>query len=486
MAFEVYPPVTAVSGDPASQTFGATTSGTFVLSTALAAGVYEITTDTVQSSFTLGLADADGIRYTGTIRGGKGYISVASSATRIVVPAGLTYPLNFNIRLGAYTQIAAPTGASLAFAGGDVAAFTYTAPAGATDMVAYFRNGTSTTFATTSSPTNAQIPGVTNGQYGYAVLTAKDANGNTGVGVSLTTSNTANIPITGGTATTYTSGATSYLVNTFTGSGTLTVNSTSNIEYMVVSGGGGGAGGGTGSSWNGSNGETGGGGGAGGLVTGTKTSVAPGTYTITIGAGGVTAANTTTPTVSSNGTTSSIATTSAVTVVGGGGAGTYGGTNNSASTGANGACGGGGGMSYGGGNFAGGTGSVGYNGGSGRQYNATSGGGGGGGGMGAVGGNCENSGLGPAAGTAGNGGVGITNSLRTGSAIYYCGGGGGSSGLVRGAGGNGGGGTGIGNTSSFSATNGAVNTGGGAGAGSGNSSAYAVGGSGIVVVRVAL
>ena len=323
MAIQQLPISVATSGDPASQTFGATTSGTFILSTALAAGVYEITTDTVQSSFTLGLGDANGTRYTGTIRGGKGYISVATSSTRIAIPAGLTYPLNINIRLGAYTQIAAPTSASVAFFAGNVASFTYTAPAGATDMVAYFRDGTSTSFASTSSPTAIAIPGVTSGQNGFAILTAKDANGNTGLGVALTTSNTANIPIQGGTAFGYTSGSTSYLSNTFTGSGTLTVNSTSNIEFMVVSGGGGGGGGGAGSSWNGVSGDCGGGGGAGGLVTGTRTSVTPGTYTITIGGGGAGTPGVSTPTVSTNGSTSTLAFTSAVTVVGGGGAGVY-------------------------------------------------------------------------------------------------------------------------------------------------------------------
>jgi hypothetical protein len=499
MTFQVFPTPSVVSGDPASQTFGATTSGTFVLSTALAAGVYEITTDTVQSSFTLGLADADGIRYTGTIRGGKGYISVASSATRIVVPAGLTYPLNFNIRLGAYTQIAAPTGASFTFAGGNVATFTYTPPAGATNMVAYFRDGTSTTFATTTSPTTSiAIPGVVNGANGFAVLTAMDANGNTGVGVSLTSTNTANIPITGGIAATYTSGSTSYLSNTFTGSGTLTVNSTCNIEYMVVSGGGGGGGGGTGSSWNGVDGTVGGGGGAGGLVTGTRTSVAPGTYTITIGGGGAGTPSTTTPTVSSNGSSSTLAFTSAVTVVGGGGAGTYGGVNNVAVGGANGACGGGSGMSYGGGNVAGGTGSVGFNGGAGRQYNSSQGGGGGGGGMGAAGTACaDNAGQAPSAGIAGAGGVGLSNSFRTGSGIFYAGGGGGSSDATnggtpafgRGAGGNGGGGRGKGTTSTTAVlleTLGGVNTGGGGGSGTNALNAYGLGGSGIVVVRVAL
>lgn len=480
-------------GDAASQTFPATAAGTYNLSTPLAAGLYEITTDTSQSSFTLGLSDANGIKYTGTIRGGKGYISAASSVTKIVIPASMTYPVNINIRLGSYTQIAAPSNASLAWLAGSSVNFTFTAPSGATDMIAYWRDGTSTSLGSTTSPINGvAIPGsYTAGSYGYAALAAKDANGVIGSAVLLTTSGTYVVPpFQGGIVSVYSASGTQYLSNTFTGTGTLTVNSTCNIEYMVVGGGGGGGGGGSGSSWNGVGGDLGGGGGAGGLVTGTKTSVAPGTYTITIGGGGAHVANTTTPSRSTNGSSSTFGTPSAVTVAGGGGGGVYGGVDNGASAGASGACGGGGGMSYGGGNFAGGTATVGYAGGAGRQYAASHGGGGGGGGMGAVGSPCENaSGAGPAAGTAGAGGVGVTNSFRTGSPIYYAGGGGGSSGnatVGRGAGGLGGGGIGMGSSSDYAATNGAANTGGGGGAGSNVTNIYALGGSGIVVLRAVL
>lgn len=481
-------------GDATSQTFPATAAGTYTLSTPLVAGLYEITTDTSQSSFTLGLSNTDGIKYTGTIRGGKGYISVASTVTKIVIPASMTYPININIRLGSYTQIAAPTISSVTFTASDISTVTFTPPSGAIDMVVFFRDGTSTSFATTTSPkTGIVIPGLSSGQYGFGVLTAKDANGNIGVGTSFTTTNTVNIPISGGTASSYTLGATTYLVNTFTGTGTLTVNSTCNIEYMVVGGGGGGAGGGVGSSWNGSGGDVGGGGGAGGLLTGTKTSVPAGTYAITVGGGGAHVTGTTTASRSYNGTASVLNTAIAVTAAGGGGGGVYGGVDNGAVGGASGGCGGGSGMSYGGGNVAGGAGTIGYAGGAGRQYSSANGGGGGGGGMGAAGGPClDVSGATAAAGAAGAGGIGVTNSLATGSPIYYCGGGGGSSGnatVGRGAGGTGGGGTGIGTTSyatNGAATNGTANTGGGGGAGSNNINSYALGGSGIVVLRVAL
>ena len=73
-------------GDAASQTFPATAAGTYTLSTPLAAGLYEITTDTSQSSFTLGIQTANGYKFTGTIRGGKGYIAVPAIATKIPLP----------------------------------------------------------------------------------------------------------------------------------------------------------------------------------------------------------------------------------------------------------------------------------------------------------------------------------------------------------------------------------------------------------------
>lgn len=486
-----------ISGDKAAITFPATAAGTYTIAS-LDAGLYEVTTDTSQSSFTLGFEDTNGYRFTGVIRGGKGYVSIGSSVTKIVIPASMTYPVNINIRVTSYSLIAAPTSASSAFGSSAYTInYTFTSPSGATDILAYYTDGTNASFGTTASPKNAvtAVPAVTSsGLSRTALLVAKDANGVSGLATSvITTSNISSVLIfiSGGTATTYSSGGINYLVNTFTGTGTLTVISTINIDYMVIAGGGGGGGGGTGSSWNGSGGNVGGGGGAGGLLTGTKTSVAAGTYAITVGGGGAHVTSTTTASRSYNGTASVFNTPVAVTAAGGGGGGVYGGVDNGAVGGASGGCGGGSGMSYGGGNFTGGSGTIGYAGGAGRQYNSVNGGGGGGGGMGAVGGPCLDASGGTASGgAAGAGGVGITNSLRTGSPIYYAGGGGGSSDnatVGRGAGGTGGGGTGIGNTAygtNGAATNGTANTGGGGGSGSNNGDIYALGGSGIVVLRV--
>ena len=479
MAQSIFPVPTSTSGDPASQTFAVTAAGTYTLSTSLAAGVYEITTDTVQSSFTLGLSDADGIKYTGTIRGGKGYISVASPVTKIVVPASMTYPFNINIRLGAYTQIAAPTGASFNWVANSGASvdFTFTPPANATNIVAYWRNGTSTTLGSTTSPiTGVSIPGsYTTGNSGFAVLAAVDANGNAGAGVALTTTGTFVLPpISGGTISTYSSGGTNYLINTFLSSGTLTVNTTSTFDYFVV------AGGGTGGY------NFGGGGGGGGSTSGTKTSVAVGTYAVTVGAGGTGGANS--ATYGTQGGTSSIATPSAVSVSGGSAGGAYNGVNNSFTPGLNGGCGGGGGMGYGASapQLAGGTASAGFAGGNGQTYGGQQGGGGGGGGGGSAGGNCVTGSEGGAgSGRPGAGGSGVSNSLRTGSAVLYAGGGGGAANNPTwggGAAGSGGGTAGIG-VDYNAAQSAAANTGGGSG---GSMTGVANGGSGIVVVRVAI
>ena len=85
------------------------------------------------------------------------------------------------------------------------------------------------------------------------------------------------ITATGGTITT--SG--NYKVHTFTSSGTFQITSGSgDVEYLVVAGGGGGGG------------DSGGGGGAGMMLTGTKTSMTAGSYTVTVGAGGTGGSNT--------------------------------------------------------------------------------------------------------------------------------------------------------------------------------------------------
>jgi len=195
------------------------------------------------------------------------------------------------------------------------------------------------------------------------------------------------IVATGGT----TSDAGGFRTHTFLSSGSLVVTNGGVIEYLVVAGGG--SGGGNSSR------RSGGGGGAGGFKTGTMT-INPGTYAITVGAGGMAL---TPQTSASNGGGSSIG--SLVTTTGGGGGASVSGLNavagRSGGSGGGGTCGG-----------AGGTGSSGQGNAGGGSASATSGTGGGAG----------------AAGTAvsavtSNGGAGTASSITGVSVTYSVGGG---------------------------------------------------------------
>ena len=179
---------------------------------------------------------------------------------------------------------------------------------------------------------------------------------------------------TGGTVT-YSG---NYKIHTFTGSGTLNVTESGNVEYLVVGGGGGGQ-----SAWGWGDGSGGGsGGGAGGYRSGTLSTTSK-SYTITVGNGGG----------SDQKGGDSIFDT--ITATGGG----------SGSGGSGGSGGGGGGS----GNTPSTSPSQGNNGGarSGKQ-------GGGGGGIGAVGQNAL------AGNYGGAGGAGVYNSI-TGSSVGYAG-----------------------------------------------------------------
>jgi hypothetical protein len=253
---------------------------------------------------------------------------------------------------------------------------------------------------------------------------------------------------------------TGYKYKTFTGSGTLTVTTAGFADLVVV---GGGASGGYSSDTGG-----GGGGGAGGALQVTNAYLPVGTLTVTIGAGGTAPGAGNDP--GRNGDTSGVGpffspgggggaafTGGAATQVGNGGSG-GGGQNNGQQTGGSGVSGLG---------FAGGTG-------------ATSSAGGGGGS--AVGGN-------PVTTTGGAGGAGASTTIAgttpTGAYVAgtftFSGGGGGGGTVTGGAAGTGGGGIGAANTGA--AGNGTANTGGGGG---GRNGVPGLGGSGFVIVRVAV
>jgi len=292
----------------------------------------------------------------------------------------------------------------------------------------------------------------------------------------------------GGTETT--SG--SYQVHTFTSSGTLTVPSgttISNVEYLVVAGGGGG-------------GDYGGGGGAGGYrcsVVGensgggasaeSRITLAAGSYTVTIGAGGTgTGGN---YTDGNSGTNSSLIGGAISIASTGGGAGqSYKGSGTTQA--ASGGSGGGAGINESSSFNAGGSGTTGqgYAGasaGTGRQNTGQYPPGNGGGGAGAVG----VGGFGKGSTSDAAGGAGVESSID-GTATYRAGGGGGfnpniTSGSWASSGGTGGGGNGALHPSYGGAAgqNGTANTGGGGGSATGNNATNipGTGGSGVVIIR---
>ena len=248
---------------------------------------------------------------------------------------------------------------------------------------------------------------------------------------------------------------TGFAYKTFSASGTLTVTTAGFADLVVI--GGGGAGGSS----------VGGGGGAGGALVITNAYLPVGTLTVTVGAGGaqsLVAAN--------NGAASRIGDFYSP---GGGGSGTA-----ARPVGGNGASGAGGAPP----SKAGGAGvtGIGSNGGTG----GVSDGGGGGGGGTAVGANS-------AAGNGGAGGAGQTTTIAgttptgayvAGSYDFAGGGGGASDSGTGGAGGSGGGGAG---GSGAAGSNGAANKGaGGGGAGGATANLGGNGGSGLVMVRVAV
>jgi hypothetical protein len=220
------------------------------------------------------------------------------------------------------------------------------------------------------------------------------------------------------------------------------------------------------------------GGGAGGLRTSfgstsgggasaeSNITLAAGTYTITVGAGG--AANS-----YNNGSDSSISATGMTTITSLGGGASGGSSQRDGSNGGS----GGGGEGDGSGFSSGGSGTAGqgFDGGAGASPFAPQRGGGGGGGAAAAGSN-------GAANLGGNGGNGLELSI-TGSATYYAGGGAGEASQgTAGTGGLGGGGA--------VDADGAANTGGGAGAPDGytyapNPGVAHSGGSGVVILRLA-
>tara|TARA_R110000787_G_scaffold204427_1_gene314927 strand:+ start:677 stop:1576 length:900 start_codon:yes stop_codon:yes gene_type:complete len=263
-------------------------------------------------------------------------------------------------------------------------------------------------------------------------------------------------------------GGTDYEIYTFQADGTITFGRAVDVDSLIIGGGGSGGQ------------RNGGGGGAGEVYRGIRSATAI-EYAITVGAGGAPPADTDTHENGDNGA-SSIAL--GKTSIGGGGGGSEElGLNSTATKGLNGASGGGGRGYWAG---LGGTGTAGFDGGAGLSGGNTAFGSGGGGGAGGIG----------EAGTSvkgGDGGLFITDDI-TGTALKYGAGGGGGGDLLEttplGAssdaiGGNGG-------SKAILATAATANTGSGGGGGGGGGTAGApyiaggAGGSGLVILRIAI
>ena len=261
----------------------------------------------------------------------------------------------------------------------------------------------------------------------------------------------------GGTITT--NGANT--VHTFTSGGTFTLTNNGTVTYLVAAGGGAGGTGGE-SPFGGA-----GGGGAGGILSGTL-SLTAGSYTVTIGAGGLHTA-----TAANRGGDGGNSVFASITTTGGGGGG-----GPAQSSGDSGGSGGGG--SAVGGSGGAGTSGQGNAGGAGAPSSSGNKPGGGGGGAGGVGADSSGTSVG------GAGGSGVSNSISGSATTYGCGGGGGT--YNGGSPGSGGCGS-AGNGGAFSAgSNASANRGGGGGGGGNNAGTPQIGGdggSGIVVISYA-
>jgi len=172
-------------------------AGTYTLDRALPAGLYRIRTDTTQSltAAQLYFQSADGYRFGAVIRGGQGYVSIPLELSTIVFTTG-TFPLLLSMELiPTYNLMEAPATAAASvtyFPGGSASLTTpqmnlaYTAPAGATSVGIFWRNGTFTDFSSTTSPaasvTLAGSP--TAGPYAFLVA-ARDAKGVWGLGTEI-------------------------------------------------------------------------------------------------------------------------------------------------------------------------------------------------------------------------------------------------------------------------------------------------------------
>ena len=315
MAINVYP--LASTGATANTGWTAGVAGTFTLSSSLAAGTYLVKTDTTQT-MTISLQDATGHTFSGTIRGGSGFISVPVTVTKIVIPGSLTYPFGIEIVPISVTQVAAPTSGALSLGVGGVMTGTWsTVPSDAVSAHLLTTTGDILNFSSTASGATVTVTesNTTPNAVNNFIIAFKNSSGAWGIGATVA----------------YTMPASPYPFNS---------------EYLVV---------GAGGSAGGSVSRSGGGGGA--VKTGTLASTSLSSFTVTVA---------TTPTNGVSGGSSTFVYGSTTITATGGAAGVSGSSNGA--TGSSGS----GGRSEGSSTvYSGGTGSDGGNGGASVSPNTT-------------------------------------------------------------------------------------------------------------------
>lgn len=184
MGINVFPTPTTASSIPTGWTAGV--AGTFLLSNTLTTGTYLIKTDSTQS-MTMTLVDSVGHNFTGTIRGGSGFISVPNDVNQIKVPSGMTYPFGIEITPISVIQLAAPVSASLSLGAAGVMTGTWTAPAGAVSAHLLTTTGAIVDFTSATSGATATITesNTTPNALNNFVIAFKNSSGAWGIGATV-------------------------------------------------------------------------------------------------------------------------------------------------------------------------------------------------------------------------------------------------------------------------------------------------------------
>lgn len=182
MGINVFP--IASTGATSNTGWTAGVAGTFTLSNSLAAGTYLVKTDTTQT-MTISFQNATGHIFSGTVRGGSGFISVPVTVTKIIIPGSLTYPFGIEIVPISVTQLAAPTNGALSLAVNGVMTGTWdTAPADAVSAHLLTTTGDILNFSSTASGATVSVSesNTTPNAVNNFIIAFKNSSGAWGIG----------------------------------------------------------------------------------------------------------------------------------------------------------------------------------------------------------------------------------------------------------------------------------------------------------------